>query len=569
MCFKNLFYSLIVITLLSCNENEQYHRKLIVNEYLDRAESFGFSGSVHFQKGDTLLLDETKGYRDKELQQNNDEETLFYIASVAKSFTAAAIIKLEDQGKLSALDLIHKFFPNCPKNKRHISVHQLLTHTSGIQSYGWNTNASDWNIMNKAESIDGIFAQNLSNNNAFNYNNANYILLAAIIEKVSKISYQDYINKEFLKPLEMNHTFFGYNSVLKLKERLSKHYVQDKAFDNYLNYPKSWLRVGGGDIISNASDLNKWLRGLYNSEIISKEGKSKLFSIHKEVAPNFGYGYGWYIRVFPEANKKIIFHTGGFKGYASEVRYYPESDISLIVLSNRDFTSNLTEIISNDLLSIAIGDSIRIPKIQTSNKNSEYFSGTYRLDSTSYVKFKKLSNSIVVKLFGQEAMRLSSNIEEHLENMTSLNTRTFDLLASLSKHAENTFVSVLPKEDIKYLDEYVDEWVTFIEDTEFKYTVNHTEYLTDGIYRTYTTIKVNNIEKYFGFTWKNNKLIGTAPNKKFVTPRLQLIQKSDHQFIYYDWESRQSQTWSFNKKSNNSIDLKIMFRAHTMTGIKE
>ncbi len=572
MNFKNLFIVLILVMAnYGCSRDVKIKKHAGLKDYLNRAESFGFSGAVHFKKKDSVLLHDWKGFSDKERKIENSDSSLFYIASVSKSFTSAAIIKLEDQRKLKTTDSLAKFFKKCPIDKQNITIHQLLTHTSGIQSFGWNSLSKDWKILSKEQTIKGVLNSELSNS-SFNYNNANYILLAAIIEELSNSSYQDFIKKEFLKPLQMQSTFFGFDSDEDIRDLLSNNFMEEADSKSYLDYPKSWLRVGGGDIISTASDLSKWIIALYTSKIISDDGKSKLFSIQQQLDANYGYGYGWYIREFPEANKKVIFHTGSFQGYSAEIRYYPESDVSLVVLSNTNSFSNITEVISNDLLSVVKGDSIRIPLVDVSFKNSKQFTGTFYLDSLSlsHISIKKNSvNRFIAQLFGQEAMLLISADTLHYQTMQHLNHITYQFLTDLSKEVKGVYEMYLPKEDIKYLSEYEDEWGTFIEKNKFRFLVNHTVFLGNDIYRTYATLIINGKEKYFGFTWRDNRLIGTAPNEKFNIPLIKLLAYRKNELVNYDWNKKESRSWRFYKKENDSIYIKIKLDNYIIKGYKK
>ncbi len=560
---------IFILIVLSCSKYETAKTQTIFENYLSRAEKFGFSGTVFFRKGDTILLNEGKGF--SSLNLNNDSETLFYIASISKSFTAAAIIKLEEQNKLKVTDSIYKFFKNCPSDKKKITIHQLLSHTSGIKSFGWNNKTNDWKIMSKQEAIEGILDSKLhSSKNKFNYNNANYILLAAIIEMTSRKTYQDYIRDEFLIPMKMQKTFFGYTIKKNNSMKIAQHFINEQGSKSYLDYPKSWLRIGGGDILSTASDLDKWISSLYNGNILSEKSKSKLFTIQTKISDNFGYGYGWYIREFPEIQKKIIFHTGSFKGYSSELRYYPKSDKSIAIFSNDGTISNITEVISNDIISLAKYDSIRIPKIKSIDYKLKSFKGKYTIDSTSYFMITTVSDKIVTaKAYGQKALLIQNGNIGHYEEMLLLNSLTYNLLATLTKNQENAFENVLPNDDLIYLKEYIDEWNAFTELDEYSYKIHHTNYLGNSIYRTYISINTSKGTKYFGFTWKNQKLIGTAPNERFNIPSIKLLPNTQNELIYYDWNKRESQFWRFLKKGTDSTFLEIKLKSYIINGFKE
>ena len=127
-----------------------------LEQYAASACAFGFSGTALVGKGQEVILHRGYGWSDRAQQIPNDTRTMFYIASLSKQFTAAAVLWLEAHGKLSVTDRISLYFGNVPDDKASITIHQLLTHTSGLARFGWDDTANDWRVMTRDEAVNGI-----------------------------------------------------------------------------------------------------------------------------------------------------------------------------------------------------------------------------------------------------------------------------------------------------------------------------------------------------------------------------------------------------------------------------
>ncbi len=161
-----------------------------VDKYLISLTEAGFSGTVLIAKGDQIILHRGYGWTDKQRAVPVSIDSEFWVASISKQFAAAAILKLQEKGKISLTDLITKYFKSVPKDKAAITVHQLLSHTSGIgQNY-----AAD-GIINRDDAVWSILQEPLKSvpGEKFNYSNDNYTLLAAIIEVASGQSYESFL----------------------------------------------------------------------------------------------------------------------------------------------------------------------------------------------------------------------------------------------------------------------------------------------------------------------------------------------------------------------------------------
>jgi CubicO group peptidase (beta-lactamase class C family) len=204
------------------SQAEQLHR------YMALASSFGFSGSVLVARNGNIEINEGFGYSRRETGVRNTATSIFDIGSITKQFTATAIAKLESDGKLSSDDTLAKFFPSVPKDKAAITLHQLLTHTSGIAVYG---PGSDYFVMPEPREVEYLFQQPLAfaPGTQSRYSNGDYSLLGYIVNHVSGQTLDKYLRSTFFDQLHMDAT--GYQPPAN-PAALTYQYADDVPFSN-------------------------------------------------------------------------------------------------------------------------------------------------------------------------------------------------------------------------------------------------------------------------------------------------------------------------------------------------
>ncbi|RYY18228.1 MAG: class A beta-lactamase-related serine hydrolase [Chitinophagaceae bacterium] len=263
-------------------------------------------------------------------------ETPVHIASVSKTFTAMAVLKLMEQGKLDLDDSVSRFLPEF--NYPGVTVKTLLNHRSGIPNYayfmedlGWDKSEfiSNHNILRalitQKDKIKNIGRPDAS----FSYCNTNFALLALIIEKASGMGYADYLQKEFFDPLNMKHTF-----VFTLKDTARATSSYDWRGDliklDFLDQV-----YGDKNIYSTVRDLLIWDRALASGKLFKSETMKLAFTPYSNERPGIkNYGLGWRMNVYP-TGKKMIFHNGWWHGNNASFIRLPEQDATIIVLGNR------------------------------------------------------------------------------------------------------------------------------------------------------------------------------------------------------------------------------------------
>lgn len=279
----------------------------------------GYQGSVLIAEGNTIIFEKSYGLADKQGKVENETSTQYQIGSITKSFTAAAILKLEEEGLLHTSDKLSVYLPNFP-NAEKITLHQLLTHTSGI--YNYTAGEFEQTKTAKPEEIVEWFENKeleFEPGTKYAYSNSNYILLGMVIEKVSSTSYEAYVAEHIFKPVQLTKTTANREEASSLAVGY-KGKEQDSFIDNSVPY-------AAGMLISTTTDLLNYIKALHEGALLNDTSLEKLFTPEKD-----NYAYGWVsTEIFEE---KAHWHNGGINGFRSIMIHYPEKDYTIILLSN-------------------------------------------------------------------------------------------------------------------------------------------------------------------------------------------------------------------------------------------
>jgi CubicO group peptidase (beta-lactamase class C family) len=311
-------------------------------EELDRLFTFYnqhsmFNGAVLAAEKGEVIYEKAFGFADFEKKIALTKSSIFSIGSITKPFTAAAVMILKEKGVLKYTDPIVKFFPQFPPYAKDITIHHLLTHTSGLIDYL----GRGLELLRKFPEVsDSLVFDNLASQTSlqfkpgeeFQYSNSNYVLLARIIENVSKKTYGDFIKENILIPLRMNQTFV-YEGSEEALERSVKSYV------NYWEEDKENFRLktkGDGNIYSTPGDLFKFAEGLFSQRLVGKETLEEAFEDsafkYRNEKKKSKYGFGW--EIINSSAGKIVYHRGKIAGFCCELWQNLETDSTLIVLCN-------------------------------------------------------------------------------------------------------------------------------------------------------------------------------------------------------------------------------------------
>jgi CubicO group peptidase (beta-lactamase class C family) len=306
-----------------------------------------FNGNVYISKDGKVLFDRCLGFADFRNSEPLNRETVFQLASISKTFTAAAILLLQEDSLLNINDKVKKHIRNFPYSD--ITIKHFLTHTSGIQNYMFLVEKF-WKkgIYPTNEDVLQLFIEqnrplNFTPGQKFEYSNTGFVMLALIIERVSKQGFAQFLEQRIFKPLELNNTFvYDIRNKSKISNRA---YGFRKVGSGWRFIPDDNLDAILGDkgIFSNIDDLLKWDNALSSYLAFPSHIAMEAFEFQK--LPNdsiIEYGYGW--RLQDVFGIKAIHHPGRWKGFRTSLKRYTEKNTTLIILSNNNTDiSNLVD----------------------------------------------------------------------------------------------------------------------------------------------------------------------------------------------------------------------------------
>lgn len=292
------------------------------------------------------------GMADLEMNVKMEPEFIFEIGSMTKQFTAVSILILAEQGKLKLDDQITKFIPDYPMQGNVITIHHLLTHTSGIKDF--TSMKSIKNIaredLSPKELVD--FFKNepmdFKPGEQYKYCNSGYVLLGYIIEKISGQSYEEFISQHIFQKAGMQNTSYASHEKI-VKNRVSGY----RGKGNYVNtnYISFSIPYASGSIMSNVDDMLKWQYAISNHKLLSASFTEKAFINYSlNNGQQIDYGYGWHIEKIKD--KLVHDHGGSIFGFKSMGVYEPSQQIYVIGLSNCDCNSPTS--ITKDIAALLI-----------------------------------------------------------------------------------------------------------------------------------------------------------------------------------------------------------------------
>lgn len=366
----------------------------VVQSYVNGKQ---FMGSVLVARDGQALLDKGYGYANVEWQIPDSPEAKFRLGSITKQFTAASILLLEERGKLKTDDLVKKYVPDAPPAWDKITIYNLLTHTSGIPSF---TDFPDYRSTEATpttpEKLVARFRDKpleFKPGEKWRYSNSGYILLGYLIEKISGQSYNDFVAENIFKPLGMNDS--GYDSNSAVIPHRAYGYSPGPSGPENAGYIDMSIPFSAGAFYSTTHDLLRWEQGLFGGKVLSAESLKKMTTPFKEK-----YGCGLTIRTVN--GRTEIEHGGGIEGFNTELAYFPDDKLTVVVLGN--LNGGAPSEIAAKLAAVANGEKVILPSERKevavpSNVLAKYV-GTYELAPTF---------SIAITLEGNQLMAQATN----------------------------------------------------------------------------------------------------------------------------------------------------------------
>lgn len=315
------------------------------------ADSKSFMGAVLVAEKDKVLIQQGYGSADLEWKVPNTATTKFRIGSITKQFTAASILLLQERGKLKIEEPVKTYLPDAPATWDKITVYNLLTHTSGIPNF---TGLPEFPaVMRQEKTPDEVIALfhdkplDFEPGTKFTYSNSNYILLGRIIEKLSGASYADFVQKNIFTPVGMQDSGLDSNTAI-LPQRAQGYESRPNGLERAA-YISMTVPYAAGAFYSTVGDLLKWERALFGGKVLSPA------SLHTMTTPfKDEYGTGLFIK--GEKDHNVITHGGSINGFEASLNFYPDRQLTVIVLGN--IGNDVPDTIAGQLGKVLYGEKV-------------------------------------------------------------------------------------------------------------------------------------------------------------------------------------------------------------------
>jgi CubicO group peptidase (beta-lactamase class C family) len=335
-----------------------------------------FMGSVLVAKGTDVLLSKGYGSANLEWDAPNSPATKFRLGSVTKQFTAASILLLQERGKLNVENPVKKYMADAPAAWDKIAIYHLLTHTSGIPSFTSFPEYAKWEpfATTAAEEVARFRDKPLdfAPGEKWSYSNSGYLLLGYLIEKITGGSYEKFVRENIFTPLGMKDS--GYDSNSAVIARRAAGYSQGKDGLENAGFVHMTIPHAAGALYSTTEDLLKWEQGLFGGKLLSAASL-------KTMTTPFKSDYACGLAVETKDGRKVIQHGGGIEGFNTQLTYYPDDKLTVVVLGN--VSGAAPGEIAAKLSALAHGEAVKLrterKEITPDPKVLARYVGTYEL----------------------------------------------------------------------------------------------------------------------------------------------------------------------------------------------
>jgi CubicO group peptidase (beta-lactamase class C family) len=391
MKMLRLRFTFVLAGLLTCNAHAL--DGLRIDEVISAQAPQNFMGVVLVATADEIVLHRGYGYANLEWQVPNDRNSRFLIGSLTGQFTAAAILRLVDQERLSLTDPITDFLPDAPVAWKAVTVYQLLTHTSGLKEI---QEMADHRLRepfptSPETTIARVFDEpfDFEPGTGHAYNNTGYIILGYIVEVVSGMAWDEFLDASFFTPMDMQNT--GYARNRKIIGYRAVGYTAGSDGLGHARYMDMTLPFAAGGLYSSAADLHIWMKAVVAGEVID------LDLLKRTVQPGVSeFGLG--ISEIADGNRIKLQHTGAINGFGAVVSYYPDQEVTTVVLSNLQVRSAV--LIERYLSRLVRGERVTLiaerEEIELSDKLLDRYTGAYRFSDNFVVQISLANGGLYV-----------------------------------------------------------------------------------------------------------------------------------------------------------------------------
>lgn len=276
------------------------------------------------------ILTRSYGLANVENVTRIEPTTNFRLASITKQFTATSVLMLVERGKLNLDDSIRAHFPEFPEFADNITIRHVLRHTSGIQDYEplyGDQFPNQVNDRGVVEIISRTQSTNFEPGSAYSYSNSGYAILAVLVEKLSGMSFPEFLHENIFAPLDMSRTVAYVDGVTAVTDRAFGYRVTETGVE-YADQ-SAWSAVlGDGGVYSSVLDLIKWDKALYSGGLLTQPLREASFTPGLE---NYGFGF----RIDTYKSHKRIHHSGSTSGFRNHMQQFPDERLTIIILTNR------------------------------------------------------------------------------------------------------------------------------------------------------------------------------------------------------------------------------------------
>lgn len=449
-----------------------------MDELARRATVFGFSGQVLVASEGRVLLHRAYGYADPGSGRRMTLRTPVGVASVSKQFAAAAVMALAARGLLRPRDSLSDHLDGVPEDKRNVTIHQLLTHSSGVRS----AYSEDFEPATREELIRGILQTPLAfePGTEWSYSTAGYNLVAAVVESVTGSPYGTALRELLFEPAGLQRTGLMSGGPWSDGEVARAHvgWIDRGSPDVW---PRNWRNFGAGDVVTTAADLYRWDRALRSGAVLRPSSVERMTSVHRELGEEVGYGYGFFVH-HPEGGPTVVEHGGDAElGYNASYYRYPDEGHLVLITSNvrTPQSRSLRHALGLGLEQLLRGRDAELPPDAAflDRATVHRLAGSYVLDDAPDGRAARSSFHLVsdgrrlwLTATGQAAVDVlvgepsSASGEAGARGNQRANDRTRRLLERLIQRADSSgYADALTTDGIRHLEDYLGEWHGLVE----------------------------------------------------------------------------------------------------------
>jgi CubicO group peptidase (beta-lactamase class C family) len=421
-----------------------------IDRYLSAMEAFGFSGAIIVSEGDEVVLRKGYGLADRESRRPYTPNIIQTSGSITKQFTGAAILLLESRGELSVNDPITNYFDQVPEEKQDITIHQLLTHSSGITA-GFG---HDGDPMEKHTYLAGVMATPLyfDPGTGYAYSNSGYSLLGMIVEQVSGANYEAFLRNELLLPSGMTNT--GYVLPDWSRENMAVGYRNGEKWGlvherGWIEDGPNWVLRANGGLHTTVDDMYRWLINVKGRGVLDEDVARRWTTGYVSESNGYSeYGYGWVVYNHDKWGK-VITHSGSNRIFEADFVWLPERELFFYIHGNTSMVPAAS--LSDNILAAAFDSSFVMPPLvdiddAVNPSTVQQRAGKYHLNG-GYLDLKADDTRLVATLTGQSVFDLMfDHNDEQKKRFTELNARTRSAMNKMQAGREDALSGLISED---------------------------------------------------------------------------------------------------------------------------